>query len=148
MGQLFNRLKDFIKVSVADASGDLDRAQRIIDAEDDELRRIIEELRQGGPSGSASSQQSSQRSTGSSSQQHHAGQRPAVPAEVMTAARVLGVPYDSPADVVKRAYRKRITAVHPDRMAGRTAEEQRRAEEEAKAVNAAYDTMQRYLGFV
>lgn len=144
MGQLFNRLKDFIKVSVADASGDLDHAQRIIDAEDDELRRIIEELRRDGPSGNASSQQSSHRS----SQQHHAGQQSAVPAEVLTAARVLGVTYDTPADVVKRAYRKRIGAVHPDRMAGRSADEQRRAEEEAKAVNAAYDTMQRYLGFV
>jgi len=148
MGQLFNRLKTFIKVAAADASGDLDRAQRIIDAEDDELSRIIEELRRGGPSSNTSSQQSSHQSSGSASWQHRAGQRQAVPADVMTAARVLGVPYDSPADVVKRAYRKRITAVHPDRMAGRTAEEQRRAEEEAKAVNAAYDTMQRYLGFV
>jgi DnaJ like chaperone protein len=144
MGQLFNRLKDFIKVSAADVNGDLGRAQRIIDAEDDELSRIIAELRRDSPSGNASSQQSTHRS----SQQHRAGQRPAVPAEVITAARVLGVTYDAPADVVKRAYRKRITAVHPDRMAGRTVEEQHRAEEEAKAVNAAYDTMQRYLGFV
>lgn len=148
MGQLFNRLKTFIKVSAADASGDLDRAQRIIDAEDDELSRIIEELRRGGPSSNASSQQSSHQSSGSSSWQHRAGQQPAVPADVVTAARILGVAHDAPADAVKRAYRKCITAVHPDRMAGRTAEEQRRAEEEAKAVNAAYDTMQRYLGFV
>ena len=136
MGQLFDRIKNFINVTVADASGDLDRAQRVIDAEDDELRRIIDELRNGP---SARTGQAPPRSATSNS-------APTVPHDVVVAARVLGIPVTATADVVKRAYRSRIAAVHPDRMAGRTPDEQRRAEEEAKAVNAAYGTMQRYLG--
>ncbi|MBU3741634.1 MAG: hypothetical protein FGM24_05040 [Candidatus Kapabacteria bacterium] len=136
MGQLFNRIKNFINVTVADATGDLDRAQRTIDAEDDELRRIIDELRNGP---SSRTNQAPPRSAAP-------GAAPSVPHDVVVAASVLGVPVTSNADVVKRAYRSRIAAVHPDRMAGRTPAEQQRAEEEAKAVNAAYDTMQRYLG--
>jgi DnaJ-domain-containing protein 1 len=139
MGQLFDRIKNFVKVSAADAVGDLDRAQHIIDAEDDELRRIIDELRTGTSGGS------------SERDQPHGSRQPppsatAIPSDVLTAARILGIAPTATADVVKRAYRTRIAAVHPDRMAQRTPAEQRRAEEEAKAVNAAYATMQRYLG--
>jgi DnaJ-domain-containing protein 1 len=132
MGQLFNRLKNFAKVTAADLSGDLDRATRIIDADDDELRRIIDELNSEQPAGARHAAPSEQRT--------------AIPHEVLTAARVLGVRPTATADEVKKAYRVRIAAVHPDKVAQRPLDEQRRAEQEAKAVNAAYETMQRYLG--
>lgn len=132
MGQLFDRLKNFAKVTAADLTGDLDRANRIIDADDDELRRIIDELHSEQPVGARHAAPSEQRT--------------AIPHDVVTAARVLGVRPTATADEVKKAYRTRIAEVHPDKVAQRPLDEQRRAEQEAKAVNAAYETMQRFLG--
>lgn len=148
MGQLFNRIKDFIKVSAADATGDFDRAHRILDADDDELRRIIDELQSGNARAHDRSQSQQQQQQQQQQHRPHSQSAPAIPSDVVAAARVLGIAPTATAGDVKRAYRTRIAAVHPDRMAQRTPAEQRRAEEEAKAVNAAYATMQRYLGTV
>ncbi|MCU0330788.1 MAG: J domain-containing protein [Candidatus Kapabacteria bacterium] len=139
MGQLFDRLKNFVKVSAADLGGSLDHADRIIDADDEELRRIIDELHRGADSSASTG--SRQRQTTSSGPRPKA---PSIPPDVATAARVLGVSPTAHISEIRKAWRQRISAVHPDRMQNRPPAEQVRAQQEAQAINAAWSTLQRY----
>lgn len=49
-------------------------------------------------------------------------------------------------EAVRRQYRRLVVAYHPDRVAGLGAKLQRLAEEETKAINAAYSFFKRRLG--
>ena len=60
---------------------------------------------------------------------------------------VLGVPPDTDAATVKRAYRKLISEHHPDRLGGLPEDLRRRAEERARDINAAYERIQAERGF-
>ena len=54
---------------------------------------------------------------------------------------VLGVGVDADVDEVRRAYLKKAQQLHPDRYAGSAEPERRRAEEEMKVVNEAWNTL-------
>lgn len=54
---------------------------------------------------------------------------------------VLGVGVDADLEEVKRAYYRKAQLLHPDRYAGSSPAEQRRAEADMKAVNAAWNTL-------
>jgi DnaJ-domain-containing protein 1 len=138
MGQLFDRLKNFVKVSASDFSGNLDSAERMLDTDDDELRRIIDELNSDASSASGRTGRSSSQQGG------RAASSPNIPPEVVTASRVLGVAPSAHISEIRSAWRRKIAAVHPDRMHNRPQAEQMRAQREAQAINAAWATLQRY----
>src|SRR5688572_164911 len=54
---------------------------------------------------------------------------------------VLGVGVDADLEEVRRAYYRKAQLLHPDRFTGSSPEEQKRAEAEMKAVNAAWSTL-------
>jgi curved DNA-binding protein CbpA len=54
---------------------------------------------------------------------------------------VLGVGFDADLEEVRRAYYRKARLLHPDRYAGSSFAEQRRAEGEMKAVNEAWTTL-------
>ena len=54
---------------------------------------------------------------------------------------LLGVGVDAAPEEVRRAYYRKAQLLHPDRYAGSSPEEQKRAEAEMKAVNAAWATL-------
>ena len=54
---------------------------------------------------------------------------------------VLGVGVDADLEEVRRAYYRKAQLLHPDRYAGSSPAEQRRAEAEMKTVNAAWNTL-------
>ncbi len=54
---------------------------------------------------------------------------------------VLGVGVDAGLEEVRRAYYRKAQLLHPDRYAGSSSGEQRQAEAEMKAVNAAWNTL-------
>ena len=63
--------------------------------------------------------------------------------------RILGVPETAPADEVKKAWRKKVREIHPDRMQGRgmSAEIIDRAKEEIQKINKAYETIRKLKGW-
>lgn len=60
---------------------------------------------------------------------------------------VLGLPVTASVDEIRRSYRKLMSQYHPDRVATLDADSQRRATEKAKAINEAYQIIERRRGF-
>jgi len=60
---------------------------------------------------------------------------------------VLGVPRDADERTVKRAYRKLISAHHPDRLGTLPEDMRKRAEQRASEINAAWERIQSERGF-
>jgi DnaJ like chaperone protein len=60
---------------------------------------------------------------------------------------VLGVPPDADERTVKRAYRKLISAHHPDRLGSLPDDMRKRAEQRASEINAAWERIQSERGF-
>lgn len=54
---------------------------------------------------------------------------------------VLGIDRNSSDDDIKKAYRKKAIALHPDKQQGKTDEEKKIAEEEFKEVAEAYEVL-------
>lgn len=138
---IFDRIKNIARAYWTDATtDDTAWAERILDSDDEELRRIIDELN----SGSAGSTQERNRQR---TQQAHRASTPNVPADVMKACAILGIAHDDSVDAVKKAYRAAIYKVHPDRVATGTAAEQQTAARKTQELNAAYQVMKIYRRF-
>lgn len=60
---------------------------------------------------------------------------------------VLGLSVTASVDEIRRSYRKLMSQYHPDRVATLDADSQRRATEKAKAINEAYQIIERRRGF-
>ena len=61
---------------------------------------------------------------------------------------VLGVDRNSSNDDIKKAYRKKAIALHPDKQQGKTDEEKKIAEEEFKEVAEAYEVLSNPCGYM
>ena len=121
MGQIFDRIGRIARAYWNDATpSSSDWAERLV-ADDDELRRIIEELQAEPPA-------------------------PEVPADVAEALRVLEIASGHDHDAVKTAYRSLISQWHPDRHVNGSADEQQRARQRAQEINAAYLLVLAYYG--
>lgn len=138
MGQLFNRLKNFARVSL-DVQSDARWAERMLNEDDEELRRIIEEL----------SNESAGGQTASSSQTEPppADKRQHVPQDVLQAHTLLNVPVNASRGDIKKAYRNAITRWHPDRFVQASADEQLQAQHQARAINSAYVRLKDFYQF-
>lgn len=140
MGQLFNRLRDFARTQMRTDTRVQD-AERTISSDDDELRRIIEELHADYTEGrhhDASANASSDSRTFEAS---------SLPSDVLKAHTMLNVSVGSSIDDIKKSYRRSIATWHPDRFVAATAEEQQRAHNRARDINAAYVTLRNHYGF-
>jgi len=142
MGQLFDRLRNYVRSSVSSRTHTSEQswADRMVESEDDELRRIIEELsREGAPA----SGNHDTRSDRSSSYQRR--EQPAeLPADVLKAHTALNVPVTADAQAIKQAYKAAITRWHPDRHVSATAEQQALAQRRAREINDAYATLKKF----
>ena len=120
MGQIIDRISKLAQAYWTDATNkDLDWAEHVLDSEDDELRRAIEEL-------------SKSKGTG-------------VPKEIADALRILGLTIDALPPSVKPAYRKAISQWHPDRFVNASHLEQQSAQKKAQEINAAYVLLKAYF---
>lgn len=121
MGQLFNRIRNFARSSF---STELDRewAERILREDDEELRRIIDELPPVQP-------------------------KRKLPADVLRAHTQLNIPVGASTEDMKKAYRTAIATWHPDRFAQASAEDQTKAQHQARAINAAYLLLKDFYQF-
>lgn len=141
MGQLFNRLREFARAHGRTSDTELMWAERTISNDDDELRRIIDELHRDYTEGRST------QSSGSTQQSHADSSSRKAPPEVLKAHTTLNVPVGSGIDEIKKAYRSSIATWHPDRFASATASEQKHAHTRAHEINSAYVTLRDYYDF-
>ncbi|MFN4908222.1 MAG: DnaJ family molecular chaperone [Bacteroidota bacterium] len=145
MGQLFDRLRNYVRSTVSTRGPSGSWAERLIDSEDDELRRIIEELSgDGAPQPDTGRTRST--SDASSRRDRPATEPPkaALPVEVQRAHTTLNVPVTADVAAIKQAYKKAIAEWHPDRHAGANAEQQALAHRRAREINQAYTTLKKF----
>jgi DnaJ-class molecular chaperone len=145
MGQLLDRLRNYVRSTVSTRGSDSSWAERTIDAEDEELRRIIEEL---SSEGAPPPEAGRTRSTSDASSRHDRPaaerQKAALPVEVQRAHTTLNVPVTADVAAIKQAYKKAIAEWHPDRHAGANAEQQALAHRRAREINQAYTTLKKF----
>lgn len=145
MGQLFDRLRNYVRSTVSTRGTGGSWAERMIDSEDDELRRIIEELSREGaaPPGNGRTRSTSDTS---SRRDRPTAERPksTLPVEVQRAHTTLNVPVTADVAAIKQAYKKAIAEWHPDRHAGADAEQQALAHRRAREINQAYTTLKKF----
>ncbi|MEY3387062.1 MAG: DnaJ domain [Bacteroidota bacterium] len=110
----------------------------MIDSDDDELRRIIEELSRDGSAGESSHTSTSDRSA------PRQPPSPELPQEVLRAHTMLNVPVTADGPTIKQAYKSAIARWHPDRHVHSPADEQARAHQRAREINDAYATLKKF----
>lgn len=141
MGQLFNRLRNFARSQVRSSQSDLQWAERMVGNDDDELRRIIDELHKDYTEGRSA------RDSGRTSQTHERSSSSSVPPAVLKAHTTLNVAVGATIEEIKKAYRSSIATWHPDRFASATPDEQKHAHTRAHEINAAYVTLRDHYDF-
>ena len=120
MGQIFDRIYRIARSYLNDQSpGASPWADDLLDSDDEELRSIIDELQNGPPP-------------------------PNLPQEVREALAVFALSSDATAADIKATYRQLMTTWHPDRFVRSTEEDQQRAHQRAREINAAYVILRSY----
>lgn len=103
----------------------------ILAGDDDELRRIIDELLHDGPPAAPS---------------EPTPIPPSIPRTILAAHTALNIPVGSSHEHIKKAYRTSIAAWHPDRFANADAETHAAANTRAREITSAYQTLKSYYG--
>ncbi len=140
MGQIWNRISKLAKTYLQD-SEETSTAERIINSDAEELKRIIDEL-------SAPKKQQQPPPRQQKQQQQAPPPRPNT--NGMTAAKateILGVAKTATVQEIKSAYKKKAMQYHPDRMMNATQQEQQQAQTKIVEVNQAYQYLQLLKGF-
>jgi DnaJ-domain-containing protein 1 len=130
MGQIFRRLNRIVSSYIND---NRNSGSSVLNNEDEELRRIIEELKYTGK------KQEKQK------QSEPEDDRGAMTAD--RAYRILGIDADSDAAAIKSAYKKRMTEYHPDRVENLGEEIRILAKQKSQQINEAYNFLKRNKGF-
>jgi len=130
MGQIFDRIKRITRSLGADERTPTSWDESLLSSDDDELRRIINELSADGSSNSAPPPN-----------------RGTIPADVLKAHTILNVAVGSATDHMKKAYRTAIAKWHPDRFSQASASDHAVAQQRAREINAAYITLKNHYRF-
>jgi DnaJ-domain-containing protein 1 len=163
MGQIWNRISRLAKSYLYETS-DTSEAERIIGSDDDELKKIIDDLDKKKNSrttdteshekqtkqDSEQKQQSQQKQKTHQQKQSEQYQKPRTSTGSMTlikAAAVLGVRTDASVPEIKSAYKKKVMKFHPDRVANAPLDEQSQSKLIIVEVNQAYQFFQQLKGF-
>ncbi len=164
MGQIWNRLSRLAKTYLNDTS-DTSAAERILRSDDDELKRIIEELdnpksnqnttsdqkqsheKQQNQNSQQNSQQRHNTQSQNSQQQPPRSRTSPGAMTLIKAATVLGIRTDASVSEIKTAYKKKVMKFHPDRVANAPLDEQAQSKQIIVEVNQAYQFFQQLKGF-
>ncbi|MCX7736399.1 MAG: DnaJ domain-containing protein [Candidatus Kapabacteria bacterium] len=135
MGQILNRIFKIAK-SYINSESDLSSANRIIGGEDEELKRIIDELNQ-----------DKQKQTSDQKSQSQDKQWKDADLSIDKAYEILGLKKDASIDDIKSAYKQKIKDYHPDRVATLGEELRNLAAKKTIEINKAYELIKKHKGF-
>ena len=113
MGQIIDRIIRIARAYVNDSRTEPEWAEHMLESDDDELRRIIDELGSGSPP-------------------------PYISPDVREAFEVFGVDPSATDLEVKATYRRLMHQWHPDKFVNASVEERAAAQRRAAEINAAY----------
>lgn len=123
MGQIFNRISSIFKSEVSDSSSKY--ADTIINSDDEELRRIIEELK-------------SEKNKGKKSDNSDKNSNENIDIKLKSAYLTLGINPNLSIENIKIAYKNKIKENHPDKFVNVSNEIHLLAIEKTKKINEAY----------
>ncbi len=126
---IFSRIKNIVASELSSQRSGSPSIDDILAGDDDELRRIIEELSHDTPPRTPPPTPP-----------------PNVPQHIIAAHTALNVPVGSTHEHIKKAFRTSIAAWHPDRFARADAETHARATARAREITSAYQTLKSYYG--
>lgn len=135
MGQILNRIFKIAK-SYINTESDLNSANRIIGNEDEELKKIIDELNQ------EKDKQSSEKGNQKKSSQSFDTE-----ITLDMAYRILGLNLDASIEDIKTAYKQKMKDYHPDRVANLGEEIRELAAKKTTEINKAYEIIKKSKGF-
>ncbi len=138
MGQIFDRLSRFFKSESTSHYNEF-VSDNHIDNEDEELKKIIEELNN---QPNNDSKQDSNQDTNQDTNQSQP-----INSDIENAFRTLNINTNSNIEEIKLAYKKLIKEYHPDKIIGLDKDKQSFAKSKAQEINAAYTLLKRIKDF-
>lgn len=132
MGQIFNRFKRYFKSEI-NSEDDFRKAEKMIGSEDEELRKVIEELNE--VKKEENRRNESQTSESSSKMN----------AEMAYA--ILDIPQNATIQQIKAAYRVKLKEYHPDKVAFLGEELKQLAAKKTLQINNAYEYIKKLKDF-
>lgn len=140
MGQIWNRISQLAKTYLQD-SADTSSAERIINSETEELKRIIDELTTPKKQNVPPKQQSKQQQQAPPPRKHNNSMTSS------KATEILGITKNATVQEIKSAYKKKVMLYHPDRVMNASEVEQKQAQSKIIEVNQAYQYLQLLKNF-
>ena len=138
MGQLLNRLGKFFKSEIYENTAG---AESFLRSDDDELKRIIEELNN--PKSGAANDKSGRDKAYSK----YAEPPKSVPADELNSLKILGLTANATNAEIKAAYKKLMKLHHPDKTVGNGDKSKADAERKSADINGAYSLLRKRRGF-
>lgn len=132
VGQLWNRVKRFARLSADDMRISSVTVESIFDEEDDALRNEIDGLSNGNESTNGYRHKHIYRQTET---------------ELQKSYRILDLTITATIEEIKSAYKKKIREVHPDLMVSKPMDEQEKAKLKSRELNSAYTYLKRIRNF-
>ncbi len=137
MGQIFNRLVNYVKSEVG--STNTRSTQSVIDEKDNDLKRIIDELNK-----SKKDFRSEQKKESSKGKAYNPEPQTM---SISKAFEILGVQQNSSIDEIKSAFKKKVMEYHPDRVAALGDELKELAGKKTLQINEAYSLIRKTRTF-
>jgi DnaJ-domain-containing protein 1 len=131
--QIIDRLSRIFKSGFSDYNSN---SSSFFHNEDDELKRIIDELN--------SNDKTKENSNGSNKSDSY---KPKNKTELENAYDVLGISGAFENENIKAVYKKKMKEFHPDKVSQQNDDVRKRAETRAKEINEAYTIIRKHRGF-
>ena len=133
MGQIFDRLKNFVKSEIS-INDDLN--YHFEKQSENDLKHIIDELNK---------KKDEQQDTSNKNKQKDYSQN--MQLSLDDVYKILEIKPNSSVEEIKSAYKKKIKEYHPDRLSGLGAELQNLANQKTQEINSAYNLLKQTKGF-
>lgn len=148
MGQIFNRIKDIAKAYSNDTLDDIE-ARRITSDKDEELKKIIDDLKNDNSYKNDQSNNKFNQNSSNFNQSNNTNDKNSEPnssgekLDMAKACSILGIPMNAKNDEIKSAYKTKIMEYHPDKVAAMGDEIKTLALQKTKEINEAYNLLKK-----
>lgn len=140
MGQILNRILRIAKSYTVPET--LEEANKTINSDDEELKRIIEEL-----NNYKKENQQWQDNARKESQQNKQQKSQNYEMDFDKSCRILGIERNASIEQIKEAYKKRVKEYHPDKVETLGEELKELARRKTQEINLAYEFLRKAKGF-
>ena len=140
MGQILNRILRIAKSYTVPET--LEEANKTINSDDEELKRIIEEL-----NNYKKENQQWQDNARNESQQNKQQKSQNYEMDFDKSCRILGIERNASIEQIKEAYKKRVKEYHPDKVETLGEELKELARRKTQEINLAYEFLRKAKGF-